>query len=254
MQKATSPSTSENTGSTARATPADAIRATREQAGLSSGASVITQTSVVLRSSSPAPIRLLRHRDDRLCGRGRRARVGLDPGEHRPVLSDHVTERVHHRQRGDPVAEAGTGGRVADAGRGRVLAPRDLAHRGPGSGADPAALRHPRRRRLAGRVTGRGVGPRRGIARREVVDHRRRDDRHQAAGGRVAAALLLAASASRRRPPPGRRRCPRSASPRSPRRSRRAARSRRSRAYPGRRRARRPRPAPPAARSPPCSL
>ena len=51
-QKATSPSTSENTGSTARATPALAIRATRVQAGLSSGASVITQTRVVLRSSS----------------------------------------------------------------------------------------------------------------------------------------------------------------------------------------------------------
>ena len=52
MQKATSPSTSENTGSTARATPALAIRATRVQAGLSNAASVITQIRVVLRSSS----------------------------------------------------------------------------------------------------------------------------------------------------------------------------------------------------------
>src|ERR671910_2601332 len=51
-QKATSPSASENTGSTARAPPPLAIRATREQAGLSSAASVITQTSVVLRSST----------------------------------------------------------------------------------------------------------------------------------------------------------------------------------------------------------
>ncbi len=51
-QKVTSPSTSEWTGSTARATPPLAILATRAQAALSSAASVITQTSVVLRSSS----------------------------------------------------------------------------------------------------------------------------------------------------------------------------------------------------------
>src|SRR5436190_6424782 len=51
-QNATSPSTSEWTGSTARATPPLAIRATREQAALSSAASVITQASVVFRSSS----------------------------------------------------------------------------------------------------------------------------------------------------------------------------------------------------------
>ena len=51
-QKTTSPSTSEWTGSTARATPPLAILATRAQAALSSAASVITQTSVVLRSSS----------------------------------------------------------------------------------------------------------------------------------------------------------------------------------------------------------
>src|SRR3954471_22081790 len=51
-QNTTSPSTSENTGSTARATPPLAIRATRAHAALSSAASVITQTSVVLRSSS----------------------------------------------------------------------------------------------------------------------------------------------------------------------------------------------------------
>src|SRR2546423_541497 len=51
-QKATAPSTSEGTGSTAGATPPLAILATREQPALSSAASVITQTSVVLRSSS----------------------------------------------------------------------------------------------------------------------------------------------------------------------------------------------------------
>ena len=51
-QNATSPSTLENTGSTARATPPLAIRATRVHAGLSSGASVITQTRVVLSSST----------------------------------------------------------------------------------------------------------------------------------------------------------------------------------------------------------
>src|SRR4051812_50148361 len=50
-QNTTSPSTSEKTGSTARATPPLAIRATRAQAALSSVASVITQTSVVFRSS-----------------------------------------------------------------------------------------------------------------------------------------------------------------------------------------------------------
>src|SRR5919197_6284951 len=50
-QKTTSPSTSENTGSTARATPPLAIRATRAHAALSSGALVITHTSVVFRSS-----------------------------------------------------------------------------------------------------------------------------------------------------------------------------------------------------------
>src|SRR5919204_215849 len=51
-QKATSPSTSEWTGFTARATPALAILATRAQPALSSDASVITQTSDELRSSS----------------------------------------------------------------------------------------------------------------------------------------------------------------------------------------------------------
>src|SRR5215208_5274746 len=50
-QKTTSPSASEKTGSTARATPALAIFATRAHAGLSRAASVITQTRVVFRSS-----------------------------------------------------------------------------------------------------------------------------------------------------------------------------------------------------------
>ena len=51
-QKTTSPSTLEKTGSTARATPPLAIRATRVQPGRSRGASVITQTRVVFRSST----------------------------------------------------------------------------------------------------------------------------------------------------------------------------------------------------------
>src|SRR5215211_6927632 len=52
-QKTTSPSNSENTGSTARATPPLAMRAIRVHDALSSAASVITHTSVVLRSSKP---------------------------------------------------------------------------------------------------------------------------------------------------------------------------------------------------------
>ena len=190
-QKTTSPSTSEKTGSTARATPALAIRATRVQAGLSSGASVITQTSVVLRSSRPRPVGRAVHRRDQRCVRIDRAVARRGPARaprrRAPITSPNAFTTA---SAATVVPAAGRAGRVADPApgadardRGSCPPPRRSRRRpGPRSGTC-------RSRGLAGRVAGvrrRAAPP--GSPCRQVVDHRRGDDRHQAAGRRVARA------------------------------------------------------------------
>ena len=156
-----------------------AILATREHAGLSSAASVITQTSVVLRSStwvqsgisSIAASSSGVERTSPSSARGP-ARLATSPITSPNAFTTASAATVSPR----PLRAGG----VADAGRRRALATQDLPHRAPDPAPTLPALWHPARRRLAGGVTGVGPGPRAGVALDEVVDHRRGDDRHEA--------------------------------------------------------------------------
>ena len=160
-QKATSPSTSENTGSTARATPPLAIRATRVQAGLSSGASVITQTSVVLRSStrvqSGASVIAASVAGGRAAPRRRRRGRRPAPRRRAPITSPNALTTAIAAT---VIAEARARRRVADPGRRRRARGRGSC---PTAAPVPAPTRPrsgtPAARRLAGRVAG---GRRRG--------------------------------------------------------------------------------------------
>ena len=242
-----SPSNAVDEGTTARARPADAARATRTPRAWS-GARPCRRTRAWCCARSGRIGGARPRRSGRR--RGRRRRPAPRGGEQRAVLGEHVADRV----------DGGDGGHGGLAGAQRRRAdPAWAEASGPSSlpTVRPCRRRRSRARRpacrLAGRTARRGVRARVGRALHQVVDDGGRDERDRPAGvGWPRPAPVQ--PARRRRPRPGRKRCRRSAGPPAARRSRSPATGGRTRACPGRRRAprlSRPRPAARAARCSP---
>ena len=207
-QKTTSPSTSENTGSTARATPPLAIRATRAQAGLVErrvGHHADERRVALLAASSSRAASLIAA--TQLGGRQHLAVVAARPRQHRPsspITSPNALTTASAATVSPRPARAPPRSRPRPAARSR---PRIFPTAAPVPGADPAPLRDARGRRVAGRIAGVRARARLRVALGEVVDHRRGDDRHQPRRASRSRARAPRASASRRRRPPARRRC-----------------------------------------------
>src|SRR5919201_2060166 len=153
-QNTTSPSTSENTGSTALATPPLAILATRAHADLSSAASVITQARVVFRSSRPS------HSGGAFISAISDAVESVSPSSPRGPASTLPSSPI-------------TSPNALTTATAATVSPRPPR-------AAAAALRDPRGGGGARRVARLGAGKRSGTSIGQVIVHSGGDDRHEA--------------------------------------------------------------------------
>ena len=195
-QNTTSPSTGVNTGSTARAMPALATRATIAQLRLSSEASVNTHARVVFPVAGPDSARGARsgargHLWEQGGGADEPAALVVRSAEGPPVLVDHVAEGVGDGDRAENRSVPEPGRRVAHPAAGRPLAAEQLPDGRAGAGPDRTTLRY----RFPGAVT-RGValvgaGTAAGFALREVVHDRGGHERDRPHRGRSPEPALL---------------------------------------------------------------